>query len=187
MRLRRLTLLSVVALPWLLACAEEDPAPLFFKIDYQVRCIGCQHAMDDPARAIRGLDGERGFAVTCRVSRQGGDRIATFAATHRDSSNPADNYGITIDQVNLDSDEPGSSCRVDVTEGNNSYEGVCAADDPSSTAPCKVELELDGDVIQGSVYCAGIANRSTTTITRYIVAPGEEGPAEFEVQGCEGL
>ena len=55
---------------------------------------------------------------------------------------------------------------MSVTEGNNTYEGVCAADDLTATAPCKVEVELDGDVIQGSVYCDDIPNRSTTMIKR---------------------
>ena len=191
MRLRRFYLLlsCFVALPGLLACSEEDPAPLFFKIDYQVRCIDCEpRSMDDPSRAIRGLDGERGFAVSCRATRQGGDRIATFSAMHTDTGDPANNYGITIDQVNLDGGDPGSSCRVSVTEGNNTYEGVCAPDEPEPpNAPCPVELELDGDVIQRSVYCDDIPNRSTTMITRYVVAPGEDAPADFEVQGCTGL
>jgi hypothetical protein len=189
MRFRGFHVLSIFASSWLLACSEEDPAPLFFKIDYQVSCIDCEsRAMHDPARAIRGLDGERGFAVSCRATRQGGDRIATFSALHQDPGSPNDNYGITIDQVNLDAGDPGSSCRVSVVEGNNTYEGVCAPDDPEPpNAPCVVDLELDGDVIQGSVYCAGIPNRSTSTITRHVVAPGEDAPADFEVQGCTGL
>ena len=188
MRLPRFYLLCFIALPGLLACSEEDPAPLFFKIDYQVACIDCEpRAMNDPARAIRGLDGERGFAVSCRARQQGGDRIVTFSAVHRDTSNPSSNYGITIDQVNLDSGDPGSSCLVSVIEGNNTYEGVCAEDEPDENAPCAVDIELDGEVIQGSIYCARIPNRSTTMITRHVTAPDEDAPADFEVQGCTGL
>ena len=183
----RLTVLCAVLLPCLAACAEEDPAPLYFKVDYQVRCIDCDPlAMDDPERKIRGLDGERGFSVSCRSTVQGGDRYVTMSALH-ETSDPASNYGITIAQVNLEADDPGGNCRVTVVEGNNTYEGVCSEDDPAPAGGCKVDIDVDGTTIQGSVFCNKIPNRSTTEFVRYVVAPSSDEPAEFEVQGCEGL
>lgn len=183
----RLLALCCVLLPCLIACSEEDPAPLFVQIDYQVRCNGCQPlSADDPEREISALDGERGFKVECATMARDGDRLATFSAAFTGEAS-SDNYGITVTQVNLDADEPGTSCRVAVTEGNNRYDATCSGDEPSADAPCQVDVDLDGDVIKGSVLCLSIPNRSSSMLTRAVVAPGTLDPAEFEVQGCTGL
>jgi hypothetical protein len=183
---RRLILFCVVALPWWLACSEDDAAPLFFEIDYQVRCGGCDPVtMDDEPRSVRALDGERGFSVECEAALQNGDRILSLSAMHAGSG--ASNYGIAIEGLNLEADDPGESCVVTVTEGNNTYEGACSPGGPGDTGPCQVELDIDGALVSGSVLCDQIGNRGNNTLTRDIVAPATADPAEFEIEGCSGL
>lgn len=183
----RLIALCCALLPCLIACSEEDPAPLFFDIEYQVRCGGCDPvSADDPERDIRALDGERGFAVACSTMERGGDRLATFSAVFTGDS-ASDGFGISVTQVNLDSKEPGPSCRVSVTEGINRYDASCTADEPSAESPCQVKVDLDDGVITGRLRCDNIPNRSSSVLTRDVVAPGTNEPAEFEVQGCSGL
>jgi hypothetical protein len=185
--MRRLLILAIAA-NFSFACADEDPPPLYVDVDYQVRCIECQPiAPDDAVRRVDALDGERGFAVECNVTRREGDRLLTFNAAYTDPDEARNNYSIGLIQVNLDGAGPGNSCRVTVVEGNNSYEGLCTNDDPSSEQPCRVELEAEDGIVMGSVLCENVPNRNQSMLTRHLVAPNSQSAARFEVHGCVDL
>lgn len=185
--MRRLIALAFIAASSL-ACAEEDPPPLFVDLDYQVRCIDCEpRAADDAVRRVMALDGEDGFSVDCNVARREGDRLVTFTAAYTDEERSRNSYSFGVIQANLDASGPGGSCRVVAVEGDNSYEGKCTGGDPSEEEPCRVELEAEDDIVMGSVLCENIPNRNSAMITRHLVAPNSESAARFEVHGCRGL
>jgi hypothetical protein len=185
--MRRLLILAIAA-TCSFACADEDPPPLYVDVDYQIRCIECQPiAPDDMVRRVDALDGERGFAVDCNVTRREGDRLLTFSAAYTDGQEARNNYAIGLVQVNLDGAGPGSACRVTVTEGNNGYEGLCTNDDPTADLPCRVEIEEEGGIVMGSVLCENVPNKNSSMLTRHLVAPNSQSAARFEIHGCVGL
>jgi hypothetical protein len=183
----RLLVLALALVPCVLACTSEDPAPLFVDTDYQVRCVDCEpQAADDPARHVEAIDGERNFSIECSVHARGDDQVMTFSAAYRDPERESRNYSFSVIQANLDGD-PGSSCRVSVSEGANTYEGPCTAGEPSAEKPCSVELESEHGVITGTVRCENIPNRNADTVKRHVVAPGSRDPVELHIEGCTGL
>ena len=185
--MRRLLALAIAA-TFAVACTEEDPPPLYVDVDYQVRCVECEPiAPDDAVRRVQALDGEEGFTVDCSVARRSGDRLLSFSASFVDPGASRNNFSIGLSQVNLDRADPGGSCSVSVSEGDNSYEGKCTAGDPTSEEPCQVELEAEDGIVMGSVLCEHMPNRNAAMITRHLVAPSSESAARFEVHGCRGL
>jgi len=186
--MRCLIVLALVAASCLFACVEEDPAPLYMDLDYQVRCIDCEpRTPDDDPHEIEAIDGEGNFTIDCNATRRGGDRLVSFSALYRDPEREDDNFSISVVQANLDSGDPGGSCRLGVTEGDNRYEGKCTAGDPTTEEPCQIELEEEDGIVSGSLLCDNVPNLSSTLITRYVVEPGSSDPVEFEVHGCSGL
>jgi hypothetical protein len=185
--MRRLLAFAAVA-ACTIACADEDPPPLYVETDYQVRCIDCEpRAADDVVRHVRALDGQDGFRVECTVTEREGDRLLTFSAVYTDPERPNRSYSFGVVQANIDAADPGGSCRVTVSEGNNSYEGDCTADSPNDEEPCELQLELEDEIVIGSVLCENVPNKNTAMITRHLVEPNGDEPAEFEVHGCRGL
>lgn len=185
--MRRLFVLAIAAASSL-ACAEEDPPPLYVDVNYQVRCVDCEpRSADDAARDVRAIDGELGFNVECSVTERSGDRLLTFRAAYMDAERPSRNYGISLVQANLEGGDPGGSCIVVVSEGNNTYEGGCTADEPDDGNPCQVELEAEDGIVTGTILCESVPNKNSAMITRHLVDPNSEDPAEFEVHGCRGL
>jgi hypothetical protein len=185
--MRRLFVLAIAAAS-ALACTEEDPPPLYVDVDYQVRCIDCEpRAADDAARDIRAIDGELGFSVECSVTERGGDRLLTFRAIYTDAERASRSYGISLVQANVEGGDPGGSCLVVVTEGSNTYEGDCSADEPDEESPCQVELEAEDGIVVGSILCEGVPNKNSSMSTRHVVDPNSEDPAKFEVHGCRNL
>ncbi|MDD9933515.1 MAG: hypothetical protein OXT09_07930 [Myxococcales bacterium] len=170
-------------------CTEEDPAPLFMDIRYQVRCVDCEpRAPDDPVRDVELLDGEQGYTIMCRANTRDGDRLLTFSTTFINPDMESENFSISVLQVNLDDDDPGSDCSVQVKEGSNTYEGDCTSGDPTVEEPCSVDFSVDGDVVTGEIFCADVPNRNMAMTKRHLVAPGEEEEgAQFELHGCTGL
>lgn len=188
--MRRL-LVCLVAAPALLAvtaCVRQDPAPLFVDMTYQVRCVDCTpRSVDDAPHAIAALNGEDGFAVSCRVQRPGKDRLVSFSATFKDAKHSDKNYSIKIRQADLDRADPGAGCLVDIAEGANTYEGTCTSGDPADDKPCQLKLSAKDGIVKGSLFCVNIPNRSENSLTRHIVSPDSTDPASFEVHGCVGL
>lgn len=97
-------------------------------------------------------------------------------------------YSLGFTRLNLDSDNPGSRCRVSVREGANEYVGACTEDDPSDDDPCHITVEEEAGIVRGEILCRAIPNRNTESLTRDLVKPrtGDE-PFEFEIHGCTGL
>jgi len=185
--MRRLFVLAIIAVT-ALACSEENPPPLYVDVNYQVRCIDCEpRAADDSPRDVRAIDGESGFDVACSITERGGDRLLTFSAIYMDAERPSRSYGLSLVQANLDGGDPGGSCLVVVSEGNNTYEGGCTAEDPDDEDPCQVELEAEDGIVTGTILCAEVPNKNSSMITRHLVDPNTEDPAEFEVHGCRNL
>jgi hypothetical protein len=170
-------------------CTEEDPAPLYIDVRYQVRCIDCEpRAPDDPVRDVELLDGELGFTVECSVVQRGDDQLLNFRAAYIDDDRPSSNFSLRMEQVTLDDNDPGPDCRVTVAEGANSYRGECTTEEPDGAAPCQIDLRVEEKIVFGEVFCDGVPNRTNAMTARHLVAPGtEDEPAEFELHGCTGL
>jgi hypothetical protein len=170
-------------------CTEDDPAPLFMDIRYQVRCVECEpRAPDDPVRDVQLLDGEMGFTIECFANTRDGDRLLSFSTVFINPDAASENYSIEVEQVNLDKSDPGSDCLVSVREGSNTYAGDCTKDDPTEDEPCSVSFDIEDDIVNGTIFCADIPNRNMAMTRRHVVAPGtQDEPAEFELHGCTGL
>lgn len=169
----------------LLGCAQDDPAPLFLKIDYQVRCLDCDpRTADDPAHELRAVNGSAGLRVSCSSDTLDGLRTFNVEVSSSErQSNGAEGYSLAIRQAAV-GDDPGSACHVLAREGANSYDGRCAAEPPSPEIPCQVAVRMEQGVLLGSVLCDRIPNLATTALWRSLVKPRTHEPAEFEAHGC---
>jgi hypothetical protein len=181
--------LSVLLGLVLSACNEENPAPLFLDIDYQIRCLDCEPRAPDSLRHnFATLDGEQGFTLLCSTANQGGDRVLNFSATYLDPEGAqSKNFSIRLISVNLDSSDPGDGCRVVATEGGNTYEGHCTSAEPSGDDECQIKVDVEHETVIGSILCEKIPNRSTNEVVRYLVKGGGSSAAEFVFEGCTGL
>jgi hypothetical protein len=187
--MRPLLVLSLFAAPALMACVNQDPAPLFLQTSYQVRCLDCMPVTtDNLARTVAALDGESGFSVACSAQPSGKDRLLSFSVTLIDAKHESNDYSFKIIQADLDKSDPGAACRVVVTEGANAYEGHCTGGDPTTDNPCQItKLRDDHGIVKGNLLCNNIPNRTDANTTRYVVKPSTMTPADFEVHGCVGL
>jgi hypothetical protein len=188
--MRRLLAFCLVAAPVLTACVNQDPAPLFADIAYQVRCVDCTpRAMDDSPHMVSALDGDSGYKVACGATRPTKDLAITFSATFIDAKHPSTNHSIKILQADIESKtNPGAGCRVVVSEGSNTYEGKCTSGSPTDDQPCQVKFKpVAQGIVKGTLLCQNIPNNSEATLTRHLVSPGTDKPASFEVDGCTGL
>ena len=169
------------------ACKNEDPAPLYFKADYQLRCGGCTpRVSDEPERNIEMVEGEEGGTMSCSVENIGGRDVLSFDFV-RDVAGSNDDYGFRIRQIDVESKAPGSACRVRATEGSNAFEGKCKSPGDDGKETCEIEIEVSGETVTGSVYCNDVPD-SETGYTRDLVRPGTaDKPVEFEIFGCRGL
>ena len=184
--MQRLLVLCLYTVPALLACEQQDPPPHFIDVAYQVRCIDCMPlTTDDPTRDVLAIDAEDGYEVACSAS--GSKPLVTFSVKHPDAKKGSDNFELRVIQASLASKDPGSSCVVRVTEGDNTYEGKCTADDPTADEPCQLSLKRDGSSLTGKLLCKRIPNRGTTELTRWVVKPHSMDALKFQVDGCEGL
>ncbi|MDH5674337.1 MAG: hypothetical protein OEZ06_19585 [Myxococcales bacterium] len=172
------------------ACNDKDPAPLFFDMAYQVRCVDCTpRANHDPIRDIETLDEESGFSVRCVATRQeNGERILTFETHFSDPEGKADSYSIRVDRANLDANGPGNSCSVTVVEDANTYEGGCTGGETGGKTPCQVILSEEGGIVEGSLLCTDIPNANNGMLSRHVTKPlSNDAPAHFVVHGCEDI
>src|SRR4029077_11887286 len=95
--MRRLLAFCLVVAPVLTACVNQDPAPLFADIAYQVRCVDCTpRAVDDNPHTVSALDGDSGYKVACSGTRPTKDLAITFSATFIDAKHPSTNHSIKI-------------------------------------------------------------------------------------------
>jgi hypothetical protein len=185
--MRRLLVLACLgcALACWAGCKNEDPAALFLDINYQVRCGDCDpRSNDDPARDIHAVDGEDDLTIDCTTIERGGDRLVSFSLEHTDPKLGGIDFSLAVDQVNVDSNDPGDGCQVVAKEGSNVYQGECTGGDPSDDRPCSIKLKQEGDGVTGTLHCIHIENKAQPTFQRHITAPGNDKPAKIEVTGC---
>jgi hypothetical protein len=159
------------------ACSEEDPAALYADVNYQVRCLDCEpRVADDLERDLAVVDGEQGSSLRC-------ESVGGLVSLEIETSA----YAFKILNARLGSD-PGDRCEVRVKEGINEYRGGCKAEGSGDAQPCEVELTADGSGFVGRVYCDQIRHNLTSSLFRYVVAPGtRDEPAEVVASGCSGL
>lgn len=170
------------------SCTSLDPAPLYVDMNYQVRCGDCMpRSADDLARDIKTLNGENNYIVACDAASQGGKRQLSFSVQHP-GEHASDGYKFSVAQALIDGKDPGSSCKVRVIEGGNTYVGGCTSGAPSSENPCQLTFKLDGSIVTGTIWCKAIPNGANNTSVRDVVTPYTMNkPIPFEVDGCTGL
>jgi hypothetical protein len=169
------------------ACTSDGTPTVYMALSYQVRCQNCQpRAPDDAAHQIKNVNTELGLKLECTVRDIQSVRRVNFSATHN-STDSNDNFAITLENGRLGDDESDGPCDLRVVEGNNTYEGACGTDDPSSDHPCQAHFREENGIIRGDLQCQNIPNMSNLTSQRYVYEPGTTDALKFEIYGCGGL
>jgi hypothetical protein len=179
-------LVLTAALAGLLGCTEQDPDPLYVEINYQLRCLDCvPRANDYPEHHVMHLNGDDGHTARCDTLRRDSDTLVSFGVTYVDRGNEDRSYSLAVNQAGLDGAEHGPPCAVTIGEGVNTFEGACAEDETTAERPCAVDLERDGDIVRGTLYCDKVSIKGMTTFIRYLTAPApSQDPAGIEIHGC---
>lgn len=181
----------------LTACNDTDTAPVFFDLDYQVACLrpGCNAGFNNEPRLVMAIDGDDGYQNSCSSSLRDGARLVSLRS--RRGENQA--FEITDALIGVDGNV-GSSCRVSITEGANTYEGRCSTASPTRDIPCQLtNFAVDsGGYLVGKLYCDNIQVGAAPAITRDIAKSGFQScvidgvtrspcPAPFLIGPCKGL
>jgi hypothetical protein len=171
------------------SCTSFDPAPVYVQMDYQMRCIDCQGSSDHAAHNIKALNGEKDLSLECSVTQQGSARLLSFSLL---SGGEGPSYELEVSQLRLDGKGTGDACRVTVEEGGTLYGGKmlgkCTPDEPTMDNPCQIKVDVDGDIIDGTIYCKQLTAAGNTSIWSHLVDPfSSSDPAVFELRNCTGL
>jgi hypothetical protein len=186
----------------LCACGDPNAGRLYADIQYATRCEmtrGCDQPHD---RDICGFDqstpcfdGLPEAQISCGVVETEGVRTIAFSALQ----GGAFSIGIENAVFNVAGGSvSGANCRATVTEGENSYDGLCGGSPPSEAQPCQITgvnfYEDDGGnpTIEGDILCIGLENDSQPDLTIEVTAPGTDParrnePGHFRLANCVGL
>lgn len=172
------------------SCINDDPVPAFIEMGYRVRCLGaCDGIPDGPTRRVDNVSEEEGFELKCAVS--GGRLSFSLKCPGGDAACGSGDYSLEVRNVDLDDGEvgePGDGCLVLASEGSNEYRGNCTDGDPSTDRPCVITGEVSGTSVTGTLLCEELPSEANQNDTRFLVGPAvTRDPAEFRLEGCEGL
>jgi hypothetical protein len=171
-----------------LACTSDTTPAVYVDLAYQVRCNDCQpRVTDESAHPIKAVNGEGDLDLRCRAESSSGVKRVNIRAAHFNEISTS-NYAFTIENGSLEGDESEGPCRLEVIEGNDTFEGACGTDEPTEDRPCQVKFSLEKGVVKGTAYCHRITKVGVPSEYRYVVLPGERAePATFQVYGCADL
>lgn len=197
---RRLSLFLASAA--LAACNSADPLPTYFDLDYQVGCVlpECSAISHGPARTVMAVDGENGYDNFCAATPVDGVKLVTLRMR-----NVGNDTGFEISNAlyNVDNNV-GALCRVKITEGSNTYEGLCSTATPTPAVPCQLTNFRTNSTgaLEGHLYCNNVPAGNSPSTTRDIARSGAFNrctdasgltvdpincPATFLAEPCTGL
>jgi len=184
------------------ACNDADPLPTYVDVDYQVGCVfpECRALSSGPERVIMKVDGETGFDNSCTATRVNGVDLVTLRIRSVEEEILFEIANALYDVEN----NVGDSCRVKITEGDNTYEGRCSSAAPTPSIPCQLTnfSTNNGGSVEGSLYCDNIPAASSPSTTRDVARSGafssctdssgasvdpRNCPATFLIEPCSGL
>lgn len=195
------TLLGSVPLLWASACNNTDPIPVYFDLNYQVGCVRpeCTNVFHEPERIVMSVDGVDGYQNTCEAQNVEGATLVNLSA----KLGSQQTFQISGALIGVPGNV-GSSCRVLIVEGNNTFEGACSTAAPTPAVPCQLTNfgPNASGLLTGSLYCDNIAVANAPAIKRDVAkagtfgtcrdsngqpAPQQTCPAEFLIEPCNGL
>lgn len=185
-----LALLSVVALS---GCPNNTVPDVYSIADWHVRCATGMSCTPPEPRMVTGFNGMTGNTVTCTVTETATDRLVSFTTG---SAAGGTRYSVALSgaRVPRSGGFPGTGCQVTVTEGANTYRGLCGSVAPTTSQPCQVQLSFDVDMPTGSprvtaeILCDFLPNSADPTSLRSVHrGAGSPDPGHFEFFDCRGL
>ena len=205
--MRRLSLasLALLSLVGTASCGGTDPIEPLADVRYTLGCgspsrAGCL----SKDRDINAFNAENGAVVSCTSGSGAAGSTLTFRLSALDPIDLRTRFGIALTGLvyNAATGTPvGTSGRVTITEGSNTYSGITSANTPSLAAPCQVSglaktaddvgnPQIEGDILCGgqSDLSIGVQQSGVMTVVRDVHTPGAgTTAAHFRIVLCEGL
>jgi hypothetical protein len=202
--LASLAVLSLVGLG-IGGCGGDDPLEPLADVRYMLGCgsrMGCVSSMRD----INGFNNENGTTVSCTAGSGAAGATLSFSLSALDATTGR-RYGLAVANViynETTSSVVGSSGRVTITEGANTFTGGISAGAPSTTIPCQLtnvhkgqddvgNPQMEGDLICGSVAgdtdgLIGLEQSGVPSQRRDLHLPESATTAtHFRIVLCSGL
>lgn len=199
--LRSLGYTLLLTIPLAAGCGEPNAGAMFAELEYATRCeatLGCEGARDREVCGFNRSDpctmGAEEATLSCNVTEAASTRTLSFSARQGRPSISVDNVSVARAGGTAISD---GGCRVRVTDGVNTYVGVCGGMEPSAAQPCRVSgIRFYDDVgnptFTGEIFCRFLPNQATPGLQIEVTAAGSgPGPASrpgsFRFANCPGL
>jgi len=193
--------MGLVLLLGIAGCGDPNAGALFAEIQYATRCEmtrGCPGVVDHDICGFNRSDPcEEGMVeatLGCEATERDGTRSLTFSA--RQGSNVSLSVSGLVVPTNGGS-AMGSSCRVTVREGANTYSGSCGGSAPSEAQPCQInEVEFFDDMgnptFEARLFCQFLENQASPALAIEVTAVGAgpmpaSTPARIRFANCTGL
>lgn len=168
--MRRFSLASIAVLSLLgmAGCGGDDPIEPLADFRYALGC-GTRTGCFGKLRDINGFNKEGGTVVICSSGAGPAGSTLNFQVSAIDPIDMRTRFGFQIANViysEATGSPVGTSGRVTVTEGGNTYTGTISANPPSAAAPCQLRSitktmdEVGNPQIEGDIACGGVADEA---------------------------
>jgi len=160
---------------------STDETPVFMNFEYQLRCIeaSCGGQTDYEVRQIDGLNGRQGLDLECDYKKDL-SRLSIYAKSQEGN-------WISMNNSEVGKGQP-SNCKVEVHEGNNTYQGDCTFNSKNdSDDPCELKIQVQGSgTLTGTVTCRQIPQDNNRANDYYsLLAPFSDTPVNISIENCE--
>lgn len=155
--------LAVLMLLANVGCGGDDPIEPLADFRYTLGC-GTRTGCFSKDRDVNAFNNEAGAVVSCTSGMGSAGATLNFSVSAIDPVDMRTRFGFAISNVIYDaaSGSPvGTSGRVTVTEGVNTYTGGISANPPSLTSPCQLRSiaktmdDVGNPQIEGDILCGG--------------------------------
>lgn len=203
--MRRLSLasLALLSLVGTASCGGTDPIEPLADVRYTLGCASRSGCLSKD-RDINAFNAENGAVVSCTSGSGASGSTLTFRLSALDPIDLRTRFGISLTGLVYDAatgTPVGTSGRVTITEGSNTYSGIASANPPSLAAPCQVtgivktaddvgNPQIEGDILCGgqSDLAIGVQQSGVMTVVRDVHTPGAgTTAAHFRIVLCGGL
>jgi len=203
--MRRLSLASITLLSLLgiAGCGDDAPIEPLADFRYTLGC-GSRTGCFSLNRDINGFNNEAGVTVSCTSGSGSAGSTLTFRLSAIDPTDMRTRFSFSVANViysEATGSPVGTSGRVTVAEGANSYTGTISANPPSLAAPCRLNNiaktmdDVGNPQIEGDILCGTVASNLDIGLTqsgvpqqRDIHDPASVSTAaHFRIVLCSGL
>ncbi len=196
-----LSTMGLVLLLGLAGCGDPNAGALYADIQYATRCemtLGCSGVVDHDIcgfnRSDPCVEGAPEPSLSCSATEADGTRSLRFSASQ------GSGFSISVSGLVVPTNggsAMGSSCRVTVLEGANTYQGSCGGSPPSEAQPCQISdvvfIDDEGNpTFEARVFCQFLQNQASPSLEIEVTAVGAgptpaSTPARFRFANCSGL